>query len=356
MKRIIILSSVAIAILAGISFRLYSNQNEISEAVAEEKNPIPFTIEAIAIVEKQFTESSIYKGQIQPFKTINISAEANGKVAKVNFKKGGKVGKNQVLLQLDATILRANVAIQKANVAKLKKDADRIQALFEEKNASRIELENSQIQLITAVEQLKIAEKELSNGFTLSPINALVSEKFINEGEILQSGSAIATLVDISSVLAKIHLNENDALVLKVGNKLEVKSNIYPNKVFTGVIENIIPIATEAKLYPAEIKIENTNSKFPLLAGMQVEIKVISAKGKKAISIPRTAISGSFSEPYIFKIQAGKILKTAITLGSLHGEYLEVLAGIGVGDTVASLGLSNLENNMKAPKFTLIKY
>ncbi|MBY0425244.1 MAG: efflux RND transporter periplasmic adaptor subunit, partial [Cytophagales bacterium] len=252
MKRIIILSLAAIAILAGIAYRLYSNQEEVSEAVEKEKNPIPFRIEAIASVEKQFTESNIYRGQIQPFKTIQISTEAHGRVTKVNFKKGEKVAKNQVLIQLDATILQANVAIQKANIAKLKKDADRLQALFEEKNASAQELENVQIQLTTAIEQLKIAEKELANTFSLAPINAFASEKYVNEGEVLQSGSAVATLVDVSSVLAKIYLTEIDALHLKIGNSIKVKTKTYPNHVFVGKIENIIPIATEAKLYPAE--------------------------------------------------------------------------------------------------------
>lgn len=356
MKRIIILSLVAIAILAGIIYQLYSNQQEITEAVAEEKKPIPFTIEAIAIVEKQFAESNIYRGQIQPFKTIQISTEANGRVAKVNFKKGDKVAKNQVLIQLDATILQANVAIQKANIAKLRKEADRLQALYEEKNASIQELENVQIQLTTAVEQLKIAEKELANTISISPINALASEKYVNEGEVLQSGSAVATLVDVSSVLAKIYLNEIDALHLKIGSSIKVKTKTYPNHVFVGKIENIIPIATEAKLYPAEIKIENTNSKFPLLAGMQIEVEVVSSNTPKTISIPRTAISGSFSEPSVFQIKNGEILKKPISLGALHGELIEVLEGIAKGDTVASLGLSNLENHMKSPKYTLVKY
>lgn len=356
MKRIIILSLVVVAIVVGISYQLFSNQEKIAKSVAEEKNAIPFTIEAIAIVEKEFTESTLYTGQILPYKTTNISAQSYGKVVKLNFKKGGLVSKNQVLIELDATILRANVAIQKANIAKFKKDVDRLQALFAEKNASTIEVENAQIQLITAQQQLKIAEKELSNSVTVSPSKALVAEKHTNEGEILQPGSAIATLVDVSSVLAKIYLNENDALQLKIGNKLEGKTKIYPNKKFIGTVENIIPIATEAKLYPAEIKIENTNPKQLLLAGMQIEIEIRLAKGKRVITIPRMAITGGFSEPSIFKIKGGKIVKKSITLGALHGELIEVQEGIGVGDTVASLGLSNLENNMRTPTFTLVKY
>lgn len=70
-----------------------------------------------------------------------------------------------------------------------------------------------------------------------TPISGIITQKNLNEGEFVNPGTAIATIMDIATLKAVVFVSENNVYDLKVGQSAQVTSSIYPDKKVIGVIK-----------------------------------------------------------------------------------------------------------------------
>jgi RND family efflux transporter MFP subunit len=332
-----------IGAVALIAFKLNSNQQKSAQAVRQELQPIPFTVDATTVTEKIFSNELALLGSVEPNNTSTIYSETDGRIVSSSIEKGKTVTKGKVLATLDPALRKAAHEINKVNYEKAKTDFARMEQLFKENNASKIDVENARNQLLLLEQQVAISDKQLSQTITRAGVSGIISDKKVTVGEYVQPGTALGSLVDLTTVLVKVFVPENRITTVQVGQLVNVTTDVFPSVVFKGIIKNIVPVANEAKSFPVEIAISN-NKKDKLLAGMTMHVLFGSTNSKSSLVIPRTALLGNATGYFVFAISnKTQLTKTSVSLGQDFGEFIEIKSGLTVGDTIITSGQANVE-------------
>jgi RND family efflux transporter MFP subunit len=152
--------------------------------------------------------------------------------------------------------------------------------------------------------------------------------------------------MDLSSVIAKTHVSQQDATQLKVGNP----ANLYPpdgGTAVPGKVTQISPALDPANT-TVEVWVQAANPGIRLKAGTSMRVEIVARKEAVALVIPESAvITGESGETFVLVVGEGdKARKQTVNLGIHDAGNVQVLEGLKGGDRVVSTGayeLSKLE-------------
>jgi RND family efflux transporter MFP subunit len=131
---------------------------------------------------------------------------------------------------------------------------------------------------------------------------------------------------------------------MKSGDRVEIKTDVYPKVTFIGTIKNINSKSDEAHTYPVEIELKN-NRQNPLKAGMFVNCLFNSLKSSESMVIPRIALVGSIKSPQVFVVENDTAKLRNIVIGAVYSDIIQVLDGLSPGENVVTSGQLNLQEN-----------
>ena len=113
------------------------------------------------------------------------------------------------------------------------------------------EIELAAARLEQAKQTLKLAQTRLAYAQVASPIDGVVLSKNIESGEYVSPGTPVVTIGELDQVWLKAYISESDLGKVKLGQKVAVTTDTYPNKTYNGVIGFI---ASEAEFTPKSIQ------------------------------------------------------------------------------------------------------
>jgi RND family efflux transporter MFP subunit len=343
MKKVvaIIIGIVVVAGMFGLMFRNKA-QNQAKAKSVEIMTVVPVSVETVK-KEKMDEKLSII-GTVNANAEVNFMSEVQGRVVSINFDAGQNVGKGQELVRIDDELKKAQLSSAQANYEKAKKDLDRYTQLLNEKTVNEVQFEQAKLAYATSESQFIMAKRQLSDTKVKSPINGVITTRNVEVGSFLNPGTPIAYIVDVSSLRIKLNVPEHDVFMLRVGDDVDITTDVYPNTTFKGRIKNISPKADEAHTYPVEVSLANSQAT-PLKAGMFARCYFNTVKRGETIVIPRAALVGSARTPQVYVIENEVAKLRSITLGEGAGDRLEVLSGLNEGDTIVTNGQINLQDN-----------
>ncbi len=170
-----------------------------------------------------------------------------------------------------------------------------------------------------------------------------MNKKLIEVGAYVAPGTQLFELVDISKLKLKVNVNENQVANIKIGDKVNIKSNVFPDDKFAGKISFIAAKADGSLNFPIEIDVTN-NVKSSLKAGMYGTAVFEFPKQAATILVPRTAFVGSVSSNQIFILDKAKNVAKIrkVVAGRILGDQVEIISGLTEGETVITSGQINL--------------
>lgn len=130
---------------------------------------------------------------------------------------------------------------------------------------------------------LKLAETRLGYSQITAPIDGFVLSKNIEEGEYVSPGTAIVTIGDLEQVWLKAYIAENELGKVKLGQKVSVTTDTYPNKIYNGRISFI---ASEAEFTPKNI--QTTEERVKLV--YRIKISIVNAAHELKPGMPADAL------------------------------------------------------------------
>jgi membrane fusion protein, multidrug efflux system len=316
-------------------------------------NEVP--VEAMVIKEKIIEHKIPLTGVLVPYNSIDIISEVSGKVVSVKKELGDFVNTNQTLVSIDDVIAQsqfkqaeAQVMSSENNLKISKSNLESDKLLFENKDISELEYNNSQLtvknaeaQYLSAVAALSSAKKYYDDTKIKTPISGFVSRKNIDYGTMVSVGSNVYRIIDISKM--KIFVSVPQELINKV--HVEGKANIIVsalnNKSFSGNVKHVSPQADEQTGgFIVEIHVTNTNN--IIKGGMTAKLEIIISNEQNVLAIPGYSMVSKNDEYYIYKIKNNVADLVKINILESVGENIIVNEGVVVGDTVVTVGMKNL--------------
>lgn len=349
MKKIIIIV-IAVAVLSLIAWRLVSNQEKIN-AKKDISTDLPYVSVEVSPVEKMSLSDSLQLlGSLDAYSEINITAQSSGIITALNAELGQSKSKGNIIATIDNKLKQLAVQTARISVAKLKKDLERYENLYEGGTVTEQQLNEAQNLYDNAEIQLEQAEKQLADATITSPINGVITKKSVEQGEYINMGSPVATIIDVSKLKVKLNVSETNVYLLKLGDKAFITTDVYPGATFEGNISFISPKGDESHNYPVEIEIAN-NKEYPLKAGTFVSVMIDLPPRAEALYIPREALQGSVTDAAVYIAENDKAVLRNIVAGSGNDKYIQVISGLKVGEKIIITGQVNLTDG-KAIKIT----
>ena len=281
-----------------------------------------------------------YVGTVYYPEVSGVAAESSGRIETVHFDEGQRTRKGDLLVKINAELLektlQGTIASHEevlVNLEKARADLSRIESLYQkravpeqlyEENRFKVQsLEKKAASLLAEVERLKL---ELQNKAIRAPFDGIVIKRWVNHGEWLQPGSAVATLARDDVVDVAVEIPEGTMKLIRLGMDVNVKAL---GKETTGKISAIVPRADiTTRTLPIKVKISNTSS---LVEGMEARVTLPNMEPRKGLLAPRDAVMTLFGTPVVFAVTGSKAKMIPVKVIGYQGNIVGI-EGEGLSD------------------------
>jgi len=194
---------------------------------------------------------------------------------------------------LDNTKAAYQVAVAQFAIAQKQYDASTAQELTtrSQTNIHSIQIRQAIAHIKQAQAQLALAQDQYNHAFIVAPCDGVVSKKSIEKGQFVQSGMALASIINMSDIWITANFKETQLNDMKYGQSAIIKVDAYPGLRLKGKVESFCGAAgNKFSILPAEnatgnfikvtqripvrVHIEKSNNGKALLPGMNVEVSV----------------------------------------------------------------------------------
>lgn len=193
-----------------------------------------------------------------------------------------------------------------------------------------------------ALRRLEASQVQLGYSKITSPIDGVVTDRPLFAGETAASGSPILTVMDLSSVIARAHVSQQDASQIKLGN---TASLLTPDgeRVTSGRVTQISPALDPANT-TVEIWVQASNPGRRLKAGTSMRVEIVARSVPRAVVVPESAIvtEESGASLVMIVVEGNKAKRQPVRLGIRDAGKVQITEGLNDGDRVVSTGAFEL--------------
>ena len=368
-KKKIILIAVAVVAVAGISIRLFGG------STAKHK----VTYETATVIKGEISESITATGTIEPVTEVEVGTQVSGIIDKIYADYNSVVTKGQLIAEMDRVTLQSEVASQRAayNGAKAeyeyqRKNYERNRGLHEKQLISDTNYEQSVYNYEKAKSSyessqasLAKAERNLSYATITSPIDGVVINRAVEEGQTVASGFETPTLFTIAADLTQMQVvadvDEADIGGVKDGQRVTFSVDAYPNDTFEGVVTQIRlgedsstssgSSGTSGTVVTYEVVISAPNPDLKLKPRLTANVTIYTLDRKNVLSVPARALRFTPEKPLIgendivkdcesehklWTREGNTFIAHPVTVGISNGVNTEIVSGIDEGATVVT--------------------
>lgn len=348
MKRGIIIAVTVIAAFVLIGWILSNNKKKNQEktaVVAQGSGDV--AVRTATITKTPVDLNFSVNGNFQAAQQLTFSAENTGRITKIYVDEGSRVSKGQTLAILDSESLSADLEAAQATYQNALRDQERYASSFATGGVTQQQLDQAKLNTRNALTRLKQARIKTGDTNIKAPFSGIINKRFIEQGAYVAPGNQLFQLVDVSKLKLAVTVNESQVAQLKVGDQVRIKSNVFPDKNFSGKITFIAPLADNSLNFPVEMQVSNSTGS-QLKAGMYGTAIFEFPEQAPALTVPRTAFVGSVSSNRIYVVASGNIAKERkVIAGRVNGDRVEILEGLKEGETVITNGQINLTDGIK---------
>ena len=208
----------------------------------------------------------------------------------------------------------------------------------------QLDLKAAEGQLTSAKGRSAAAQAQLSYTKIVSPIDGVVTDRPYYPGETAPGGSPIITVMDLSQVVARAHVSQQDAGYLKVGNPATISVPDQGAEV-PGRVTLVSP-ALDPNSTTVEVWVQAPNAGDRLKPGASAHLQIVAETVPEAIVVPAAGLlTGPDGVTSMIVLDSGnKPEKRIVKVGIRDGDDVQITEGLKAGERVVTLGAFELGN------------
>lgn len=400
-KKRVIIGSVGIILFILILMNVLKGKKEIAVVVQSEK-----------AVKRNLTQVVEAPGKINPKYQVKITAEVTGEIVALPVKEGDAVKKGDLLLRIkpdtylaqkdrataNLNSAQATLRMTKSQLELAQNVYSRTEVMFKSGFTNGQEMDRTKSEWMSAKAQfdaqnavvrqaeaaLAETNESLNKTTIYSPMAGTVSQLNVERGErVLGSGFSqgtdIMTVADLSQMEAEVEADENDVVLVSIGDKASVKLDAFSNKTFTGIVTEIANSAktkglgTQEEVVNFEIKITLQGLNENVRPGMSCNADIETETKNDVLSVPIQSVTARSENPppadsqgpgddsvslkakkrnakpkeVVFVVKGNKAIQKEVKIGISDDTYIEISEGLNPGEEVVSGPYKAISKDLK---------
>jgi multidrug efflux pump subunit AcrA (membrane-fusion protein) len=271
-------------------------------------------------------------------------AELDVKAAQEAMQSAQKVYQGQQNLLQQGATARKNVDDANLAFVQARNQFDLLRRHLEslQKFGKEQELKAAEGQLTSARGKYLGAQAQLSFAEVRSPIDGVVTDRPLYPGEMAAAGSPLITVMDLSQVVARAHIDQQQAAALKVGNTASISAPGMAEDV-PGKVTMISP-ALDPGSTTVEVWVQAPNPHERIRPGGSARLTIIAETVPKAVVIPAVAVlTAPDGGTSVMVVDAQKKPhQKSVKIGIRDGDDAQVTEGLQAGEHVVTVGAYDL--------------
>lgn len=292
------------------------------------------------------THSAIHIGTLEIQRQVKVFNQEEGRILEISALEGDRVDKGALLVRLDTTLLTAQFDKAQAVREQAQQDLDRINKLVKQRLAADDELARTATELRVAEAEESLLRIRLGFSEIRAPFNGIVSNTYVEAGDIAPRHTHLLTLIDPSSLVTRVEISELLLPFLHKGMNVKVAIDALKNSQITGIIHRIYPLINEHS-HQGTIEVKLSSLPRGIRAGQLCRVSITTPK-KSGISIPLSILQRDSRGEYIYIVDQDDIVRSRYIRSGLHQDnHIEIVEGIETGARIVSKGFLGLKEGTK---------
>jgi len=336
-------------ILGGIKYM------QISAAIAgnSANQPPPDAVTTTRAERTSWPQLRAAVGNAVAIKGATLSAEASGRVSKVNFESGAEVTAGQLLVALDTSVEEAELEAARARLELATVNAKRERSLRERNANSKADLDNAEALLREARAGVKQLEAEIALKQIIAPFDGRAGIRQVQVGQTIAQGTPVVPVQSYSPIYVNFSLPQRDLGALNVGQSVVVTAEGFGDREFAGTLT---AISSEVDAATRNVNLQATlpNKEEAVRPGMFVSVSLNLGRKTDIVTVPTSSVSYTPYGNFVYIVKNAEkegaprpVEATVVQLGEKRGDLSAILSGLEGGEEVVSSGLFKLNPNSR---------
>ncbi|MSO89751.1 MAG: efflux RND transporter periplasmic adaptor subunit [Rhodospirillaceae bacterium] len=300
-------------------------------------------VEAAAARVGEVVDSIEAVGTARSNEAVTITAKQTGTIFAVLVAEGQKVKAGAPLIEFESQERRANLDQMRAQRDDVGQKLERARQLRTAGNASQATVDALDAQFRSADAQVKASEARLGDIRLTAPFDGRVGMRQVSPGALVQPGTAITTLDDVSKIKIEFSVPEIVLAALKPGLAVVARTAAHGARTFTGTVTTVdTRVDAVTRSVRTNAVFDNTDE--ALKPGMFMTVELSLGRRANAVLIPEEALLPEGIKQYVFAVRDGRAIKTEVHLGRRLPGEIEIASGLVAGDVVVTRGIQKIRD------------
>jgi RND family efflux transporter MFP subunit len=324
----------------------------------------PETANLVPVVSKPVSRTVDLPGEFLPYLAVSLHAKVPGYVARVLVDRGSVVKQGELLVELSAPEMAAQIAEAESKVQAA--DADRLQAeaqlaaaqstydrtktaaqtpgaiagneliLAQKQTEAAQALLNSRQQASRAAEAAVRTLKDLQGYLKITaPFDGVITERRVHPGALVGPGDDAVLLViqQISRLRLVVPVPEEDVSGIVNGANVSFEVPAWPERTFSGTVARLSH-ALDQKTRTEAVELDVMNRDGSLAPGMYPTVKWPVRRSRPSLFVPKTSVVTTTERTFVVRDHEGRAEWIDVKKGVTESDLVEVLGNLKPGDRV----------------------
>jgi RND family efflux transporter MFP subunit len=322
------------------------------------------TTELVAVISKPVSRITELPGEFQPFQNVSLHAKVRGYVEQVFVDRGSVVKQGQILAQLSAPEMNAQIAeaeskVQAAESDRLQADAqlaaaqstyDRLKKAAGTPGAiagNELILAQKQVEVGQALVQSKQqaslaataaarAQKDLAAYLRITaPFDGVVTDRFVHPGALVGPGADPVLLViqEVKRLRLVVAVPEENSGAIMRGARVGFHVPAYPGRDYYASVARVAH-ALDQTTRTMAVELDVFNRDGSLSPGMYPSVRWPVRAARPGLFVPESSVVTTTERTFVVRNENGRAEWVNVTKGASEGDLIQVFGNLQSGDKI----------------------
>lgn len=309
-----------------------------------QRSGMPMAVQVHVLATTPLENTVTSSGTLLANEKVDIQSEVSGRITSISFKEGAAVKTGQVLVQINADDLNAQLRKAEAELELARTAEKRQSQLLEAKGISQEAYDAAHAQLLARKADVDNLKALIAKTTIRAPFNGVIGLRHVSEGGYVAPNTLIATLTQTDPIKLDFNMPERYGRMVKDG--LEVQFRLEGDTTpYRATIYAIEP-SVQAETRTVQVRARTSNPNGRLVPGSFARVRTDLGTVEHALTIPAEGLIPDIKGQVVMLMKSGKATTARVEVGLRTEDEVQLISGVQPGDTVIVSGLLAVREGM----------